>query len=72
MSDLIGSPDIIMVWPEGQSLLGPEPLAGYSVRSLPPEHDSWWIAIHRQAVPSFQVADLKEWLERFRSFALDE
>lgn len=72
MSDLVGSPDIIMIWPKGQSLLVPEPPAGYSARSLPPEHDSWWIEIHRQAIPSFQVADLKEWLKRYRSFALDE
>jgi len=72
MTDLIGSPDIIMVWPEGQSLLDPKPPADYSVRSLPPEHDSLWIEIHRQAIPSFQATDLKEWLERYRSFALDE
>jgi GNAT superfamily N-acetyltransferase len=72
MSDPVGNPDIIMVWPEGQCLSDPEPPVGYSVKALPRERDSWWIAIHRQAVPSFQVADLEQWLERYRSFALDE
>jgi len=46
------------------------PVGGYSVRSLPRSLDSWWIDIHRKAVPVFGESDLKGWLERYRSLAL--
>ena len=72
MADLVGNPNIIMIWPEGQRLSVPKPPAGYSVRTLPRERDAWWMAIHRHAVPSFPVTDLRQWLERYRSLALDE
>lgn len=72
MPDAVENPDIIMVLPEGQPLSNPEPPTGYSVRVFTREHDSWWIEIHRRAVPSFKVADLEKWLERYWSLALDE
>jgi len=72
MSDLVGSPDIILVWPGDRELPEPVPVPGYSVRALPPALDSWWVDIHRKAVPSFAEPDLVRWLERYRSLALPE
>ena len=72
MTDLEGSPDIILVWPDGQSVPEPVPVTGYSVRSLPRAKDSWWIDIHREAVPTFKPLDLERWLERYRDLSLPE
>lgn len=71
VADLVGSPDIIMVWPPGMI---PEvvPVAGYSVRALPESLDSWWVDIHRKAVPVWDASSLARWLERYRSLALPE
>lgn len=70
VSDLIGSPDIILVWPQGRAIPEPEPVVGYSVRVLSRALDTWWIDIHRKAVPAFGVSDLKIWLEHYQRFAL--
>lgn len=72
MSDPVGSPDIILVLPAGHEIPAPVPAPGYSVRSIPPSLDRWWIDIHRKAIPSFGEADLKVWLERYRNLALPE
>jgi GNAT superfamily N-acetyltransferase len=69
--DLVGSPDIIMVWPPGECP-DPPPVAGYSVRALPETLDSWWIDLHRQAIPTWGVPDFERWLERYRALALPE
>ena len=72
MTDLVGSPDILMVWPRGN----PEPPqrvpAGYSVAPLPPADDEAWIRIHRMAVPSFPTDKLESWLARYRELALPD
>ena len=72
MSDLVASPDIIMVWPASREIPAPTPPAGYSARTLPRALDSWWIDIHRRAVPAFRVQDLGLWLERYRSLSLTQ
>ena len=72
MSDLVGSPDIILVWPFGRDLSDPMPVAGYSARALPQALDSWWIDIHRKAIPAFKATDLERWLQRYRSLSLPE
>ncbi|MEZ5066239.1 MAG: hypothetical protein R3B81_16045 [bacterium] len=54
MTDTTRNPDIILVWPPGKVAPAVEPVAGYSVRDLPTALDSWWIDIHRLAVPSFR------------------
>ncbi len=72
MADLVGSPDIILVWPKGQALSVPQSVSGYSVQVLTPELDEWWIEIHRKAVPSFPASSLSTWLERYRSLALED
>jgi len=72
MTDLVNSPDIILVWPKGQILLTPQPIPGYTVQVLTPELDEQWIEIHREAVPSFPASDLVTWLERYRSLALKD
>lgn len=52
MYDLVGRPDMILVWVEGREVpISMRPVTGYSVRSLPRSLDSWWIDIHRRAVP---------------------
>jgi len=70
MTDRVGSPDILMVWPYRQAV--PEaPLPdGYSLRSLGPREDQEWIRIHRLAVPSFGEAQLEGWLARYRELSL--
>lgn len=72
MADLVGSPDIILVWPRGREILDPAPVAGYSVRALPRSLDSWWVDIHREAVPTWTTSDLTGWLERYRALSLPE
>jgi GNAT superfamily N-acetyltransferase len=72
MSDLSGSPDIILVWPPGRACPKPAPVPGYSVGALPPASDSWWIDIHRRATPWFAEPDLRNWLARYRDLALPE
>lgn len=71
MTDLVGSPDIILVWPPGRDVLVPEPVEGYSVQALPKARDAWWIDIHHQAIPQFKVSDLEGWLSTYRSLALE-
>lgn len=71
MTDLVGSPDIIMVWPSGKSP-DPLPVSGYSVRVLPRSLDDWWIDIHRKAVPVWKAPDLARWLDRYRMLALPD
>jgi hypothetical protein len=59
MSDLVGSPDILLVWMAGRELPSSmRPVTGYSVRALPRSLDSWWIDIHRKAVPAWSTSDL--------------
>ena len=70
MADLVGSPDIILLWPIGRELAEPTPVPGYSIRALPAELDSWWIDIHRKAVPVWRREQLEAWLDRYRSLAL--
>ncbi len=61
---------MVLVLPADCRVPEPTPVAGYSVRPLPRALDSWWIDIHRRAVPGFGVPDLESWLERYRSLAL--
>jgi mycothiol synthase len=68
----VGSPDIILVWPVGARISDPEPVPGYSVRALPLALDTWWVDIHRKAVPAWSPQDLVRWLERYRSLALPD
>ena len=70
MSDITGIPDIIMVWPTDREIADPPPVAGFSVRVLPRALDSWWVDIHRKAVTTWKPAELRPWLERYRSMAL--
>jgi len=69
VTDLVGSPDIIMVWPS-EVLPEPIPVGGYSVRDLPEALDSWRVDIHRKAVPAWDDPDLVRWLERYRRLAV--
>ena len=66
----VGSPDIIMVWPKGRPQVVAKPVGGYRVDVLPAERDSWWIEIHRKAVPSWSEEKLREWLARYRRLSL--
>lgn len=68
---LVGSPDIILVWPSGREA-PPDPVSvpGYAVQPLSHHQDSWWIDIHRKAVPSFSESNLIDWLDRYRELAL--
>lgn len=78
MPDLVGSPDIILVWPHGRPRPEARPVSGYSLRAMrddddrdgDAEADAWWIDIHRRAVPSFKEPALREWLARYRRLAL--
>lgn len=72
MSDLVGSPDIILVWPSGREVPAPVPVAGCSVRALPRTLDSWWVDIHRKAIPSFGTSDLTRWLALYRDLSLTQ
>jgi mycothiol synthase len=71
-SDLVGSPDIVLVWPPERDAPTPTPVAGYAVQPLAPENDAWWIDIHRQAVPSWDEGRLRPWLDRYRELALPD
>jgi mycothiol synthase len=70
MSDLSGSPDIILVLPKGSEVAVPAPVPGYPARALPPSLDAWWVQIHRKAIPAFGETDLEGWLATYRGFAL--
>jgi ribosomal protein S18 acetylase RimI-like enzyme len=72
VSDFGRNPDIIMVWPESRQVPNLTPVTGYSVRALPRALDSWWIDVHRRAVPVFGISDLVRWLERYRTLSLTE
>ena len=72
MTDLVGSPDIILVWPVGREAPEAGAVDGYSVTAIGPERDPDWIDVHRRAVPSFAHADLATWLARYRSLALPD
>ena len=64
------NPDIILVWPKdkrGPRYAQPE---GYTVAPLAPAEDDLWVDIHRLAIPSFSVPDLRGWLARYRTLAL--
>ena len=72
MADLVGNPDIILILPRLHEAVNLRPVDGYVAASLPSERDAWWIDIHRQAVPSFDRADLSAWLKRYRQLALPD
>ncbi len=72
MTDLSGSPDIILVLPKEHEFVSRVPVAGYSVRVLEPSLNDWWINIHSKAVPSFGRDRLTRWLESYRKISLPE
>lgn len=72
MSDLAGSPDIILVLPKRHAVPAVSPVAGYTVQALPRSLDAWWIAIHRKAVPAFRESDLKDWLKTYRELSVPD
>ena len=66
------NPDILLVWPRGKAAETAVPPPGYELLTLTPSLDSWWIDIHRLAVPSFARSDLETWLADYRTLALSD
>jgi mycothiol synthase len=72
VQDHVEDPDIILVWPHGRAAPATQPVDGYVVQALPRARDAWWVDVHRQAVPAWGEAQLRLWLERYRSLALQD
>jgi ribosomal protein S18 acetylase RimI-like enzyme len=66
------NPDILLVWPRGQTCDAATPPPGYQLRTLTAALDEWWIDIHRLAVPAFARSDLETWLAHYRKLMLED
>ncbi len=70
LNDTKINPDLILVWPLYEKRPEIVPIEGYTVNYLSKNNDSWWIDIHKQAVPSFSKSKLENWLSHYRSLSL--